>query len=310
MNPPTLDLSALQIFSTVAAEHSVTRAALRLGRVQSNVTTRVRQLEQDLGVPLFLREAKRMTLTAEGHRLLDYARRLLALADEARQAMQPGLPQGRLRVGTMESTAASRLPAPLARFHQRWPEVALELSTASTQRLIDDVLAHRLDCALVARATPAVARKRATAPPGSGDDASDPLRDAALEGTPVFDEELMLVLPRAHPVLRTPDDLQLSTLAAFDTGCTYRRLLQDWLGPRTPPLRVLELGSYHAILACVAAGTAFGVAPKSVLALQRSARGVRAQPLCAVQTLLIRRRGQASAAFDAWRDILLAERRT
>ena len=67
-----MDLTALDIFRTVAAEGSVTRAAERLQRAQSNVTTRVRQLEAELGVALFLREGKRMALTPEGLVLLDY----------------------------------------------------------------------------------------------------------------------------------------------------------------------------------------------------------------------------------------------
>ena len=81
---PPLDLAALDIFRTVAAEGSVTRAAERLRRVQSNVTTRVRQLEADLGTPLFLREGKRMALTPEGEVLRGYADRLLARSEERR----------------------------------------------------------------------------------------------------------------------------------------------------------------------------------------------------------------------------------
>src|SRR3989344_2936223 len=88
---PPLDLAALDIFRTVAAEGSVTRAAERLQRVQSNVTTRVRQLEADLGTPLFLREGKRMALTPEGEVLRGYADRLLAPAEEATRAvLEPG----------------------------------------------------------------------------------------------------------------------------------------------------------------------------------------------------------------------------
>src|SRR3989338_10998107 len=92
---PPLDLAALDIFRTVAAEGSVTRAAERLQRVQSNVATRVRQLEADLGPPLFLREGKRMALTPEGEVLRGYADRLLALAEEARQGLRAGPPPRR-----------------------------------------------------------------------------------------------------------------------------------------------------------------------------------------------------------------------
>ncbi|MBO4249562.1 LysR family transcriptional regulator, partial [Halomicrobium sp. IBSBa] len=133
-----------------AEEGSVTRAAERLGRAQSNVTTRVQQLEEQVGATLFLREGRRMALTAEGETLLGYARRLLALADEAAQALHPGRPGGRLRLGAMESTAAARLPAPLAALHAQWPEVHIELSTGASRALVDQVRTHALDAALVA----------------------------------------------------------------------------------------------------------------------------------------------------------------
>lgn len=279
-----MDLAELEIFRAVAREGSVTRAAERLSRVQSNVTTRVRQLEDALGVSLFQRAGKRMLLTTEGETLLAYAERLLALAEEARQALRPGQPQGRLRIGTMESTAASRLPEPLARFHRLWPAVALELTTGTSEALIERVLAQRLDGALVA-----------TPPAGER-------LDPALEATPLFTEELLLALPAGHPPVERPADLQVGSLAALERGCTYRRMVEAWLAGR--PLRVLELGSYHAILACVAAGTSLGVVPRSVLALQ-GGPAVRSTPLARVTTLLIRRRDYRSAAFEAWRETLL-----
>lgn len=91
-----MDLEDLRIFRAVVREGGVTRAALRLHRVQSNVTTRIRQLEQSLGVALFIREGKRMLLSASGRVLLDYAERLLDLAEEARAAVTEGVPRGRM----------------------------------------------------------------------------------------------------------------------------------------------------------------------------------------------------------------------
>jgi DNA-binding transcriptional LysR family regulator len=287
-NPPAmLDLTALDIFRTVAAEGSVTRAAERLSRAQSNVTTRVRQLEADLGATLFLREGKRMALTPEGEVLLGYASRLLALAEEARQALRPGRPGGRLRLGSMESTAASRLPAPLAQLHRQWPGVALELSTGSTQDLVERLRAHALDAALVAW------------PPGQA-------VDAALDAKPVFTEKLVLVLPAGHPRVRGPHSVQPGTLAVFGPGCTYRRIAQDWLAPRPQPMQLLELGSYHAILACVAGGGCVGVVPRSVLALSPHAATLAQHPLATIPTLLVRRRGYRSAALDALEQVLAA----
>lgn len=286
-----MDLSALEIFRAVASEGSVTRAAERLGRVQSNVTTRVQQLEEQLGATLFLREGRRMVLTPAGESLCRHADRLLALAEEARQSVHPGRPGGRLRLGAMESAAAARLPAPLARLHAEWPEVRLELRTGASGTLVDEVLAHASDCALVAWPPPGV----------------DP--EAPLDRTTVFTEPLCIALPAGHPPVDRPGDLQVDTLAAFTHRCTYRRLGEEWMRQHLHGAapRVLELASYHAILACVAAGRCAGVVPQAVIDLMREPPALRLLPLAACDTVLVRRRGYQSAALDA---LLAALQRT
>jgi len=149
-----MDLSDLRIFSAVVRQGGVTRAAERLHRVQSNVTTRIRQLEEDLGVALFIREGKRLHLAPAGQMLLDYADRLLALADEARMAVQDPRPRGVFRLGAMDSTAAVRLPGPLAEYHRLYPDVVLELRTGNPTQLGTAILAGELDAALVAEPIP------------------------------------------------------------------------------------------------------------------------------------------------------------
>ena len=105
----TIDLESLKIFRTVVDEGGVVRAATKLNRVQSNVTTRIRQLEQHVGARLFRREGRSIRLSAEGHTLLIYADRLLRLADEAVSQMRTGKPRGIFRLGSLESTAGTRL---------------------------------------------------------------------------------------------------------------------------------------------------------------------------------------------------------
>ncbi|HGP4439246.1 TPA: LysR family transcriptional regulator NmoR [Pseudomonas aeruginosa] len=272
------------MFRAVAHEASVTRAAQRLQRAQSNVTTRIRQLEEDLGVELFLRDGKRMSLTERGSEFLAYAEQLLALADEARQSMHPAEPGGRLRLGSMESTAASRLPALLASYHKACPRVALEVSTGTSRALFDGVRARRLDCALVA------------AGPGWAGE----LDGSGLRGEPLFREELLMILPAEHPPVHDVAEVRLRTLAGFARGCTYRQLAEDSLGT---PLTVQEVGSYHAILACVAAGACVGVLPRSVLQLLGTPP-LRSLPLAEVDTWLVWREGYATAAFERWRGVL------
>src|SRR3546814_2730517 len=99
----SLDLAALEIFCCVAQERSISGAAARLGRVQSNVSTRLKQLEEMLGAVLFVRTRRGLTLTEAGRTLLDYAERLLALSREASDALRDGRPRGLLSLGTRES---------------------------------------------------------------------------------------------------------------------------------------------------------------------------------------------------------------
>jgi len=286
-----MDLAALAIFRAVVRENGVTRAAAKLNRVQSNVTTRIKQLEAQLGIDLFVRDGRRLVLTPAGETLLPYAERLLALADEARHALKAGHPSGRLRLGTMESVAATRLPTVLARYHQHWPDVTLELETGTTGRLLDRVREFEVDAALIG--TPL------DGPPAA------PLFDYA----PIYREELVILTPRGHGPIQRPADVALSTLVTFERGCTYRSYIEKWyLQHDARPLRVLELGSYHAIVACVAAGAGVAVAPRSVLALQRNFDEVGVHPLGdfgIVDTLLVWRRGHLSPALDALRGALL-----
>ncbi|MBV7586835.1 LysR family transcriptional regulator [Pseudomonas sp. PDM33] len=288
-----MDLSSLEIFRCVAEEQSVTRAAARLQRVQSNVTTRIRQLEEDLGAALFLRDGKRMALTDQGREFLRYAEQLLALASEARQSLHPHNATGSLRLGSMEASAASRLPEALARFHRAWPEVELQVSTGHSQKLLGEVLNRQLDCALIAH--PDILR----AEPGF-----EAKLERGLRAEAVFREELLLVLPGNHPPVRGPEDVQIRTLAGFTRGCTYRQLAEGWL--KGAPLAVQEVGSYHGILACVNAGSCIGVLPRSVLELQREMPALQVVPLLEVDTLLIWRDGYATGAFQRWRETLEA----
>src|SRR5689334_12523987 len=146
-----MELSDLHVFRSVVSAGGITAAAARLHRVQSNVTARIQKLEQDLGIQLFIREGKRLKITEAGRTLLGYADKLLALAEETRQAVQnDATPRGVLRLGTMESTAGIRLPKPLSDYHRRHPEVKVELYTGAPRELMAAVLAGESDAALVA----------------------------------------------------------------------------------------------------------------------------------------------------------------
>ena len=126
-----MELSDLHVFRTVVEAGGITRAAEKLNRVQSNVTTRIQQLEEQLGVALFIREGKRLHLSPAGKVMLEYAQRLLDLAHEARESVHDVKPRGLFRLIAPESTTSVRLPTPLSEYCHRYPEVTLELRTGN-----------------------------------------------------------------------------------------------------------------------------------------------------------------------------------
>lgn len=284
-----MDLAALEIFKTVVEQGGINKAAARLHRVPSNVTTRVRQLEDELGTKLFLREGRRLTISAEGKVLLAYAHQLLRLSSEARAALRNGKPRGVLRIGALESTAAARLPPILSKYHLLYPDVQLELATGTSGALVSRVNARELEAAFVA----------------------EPFNATGLDCREVFEEEIVLITPRTHRRVRVPRDLGNLTVIAFANGCSYRRRLESWLGAgKVHPDRVMEFQSYHAIVACVAAGSGIAVIPKSVLGMTSAGRQVNVVSLPAetakARTQLVWRPGHHSLALEALKSTLAA----
>ncbi|MFJ2426718.1 LysR substrate-binding domain-containing protein [Pseudomonas sp. NPDC087804] len=290
-----MDTVTLEIFKTVATELSITRAAVLLKRVQSNVTTRIQNLELELEVDLFNREEKKLRLTEQGIVFLQYTNRMLALANEARQAMHPQSPQGMLRVGSMESTAASHLPSPLCKFHQAFPLVNMHVTTGATQKLVELLERGEIDCALLA-------------PPGEVDCVQTEFLDTlGFEGEAAYEETLRIVMPKGY----TEEDLVSRVpplpLAAFQKGCSYRFIGSEWFASHqgaASSLTVNEVGSYHVMMACVAAGQSFSIVPQSVLDLCSDLGSVQVCSSIQTTTWLVWRAGYSTAAFRAFKGIL------
>jgi len=283
----TMDLSDLLIFRAVVQAGGITRAAERLNRVQSNVTTRVRQLEADLGVALFIRNGKRLQLTPSGQVLLDYADRLIDLAQEAREALHDQEPRGLLRLGSMESAASVRLPLPMNEYLQRYPAVTLELRTGNSQTLATALLNGEIDAALT----------------------GEPVPDAPFEKVPIFEEELVMIAGANHPPIKSPRDA--SPVLAFETGCPYRLRLERWFAQAGEmPERIIEISSYHAMLGCAVAGMGVSLVPRMVLATFPDARLLSLHRMPAgldrAVTVLMWRKGTLSPKVRALRDVLTA----
>ncbi len=289
-----MELSDLHTFAVVARCGGITRAAGELATVQSNVTGRIRALEAEVGTLLFERRARGMSLTDAGRRLLPYADRLGALAREAMTAARDdGVAKGPLTIGSMETTAAVRLPKVLAAFHQRCPDVQLTLRTGPTAQLVDAVVDGTLDGAFVA----------------------GPLDHPAIAAAIAFEEELVLVTARRWKNLaglRAGTAASGPAILVFRIGCSYRQRLEQVMSTfGWPSSARLELGTLDGMIGCVAADMGVTLLPRAVVERSQQAGMVRLHTLPAsaryTQTLFIRRRNAHEAtALRCFVDCLAA----
>lgn len=244
-----MDIADLDVFMAVAQAGGMTKASVVLHTVQSNVTARIRRLEAELGVPLFHRHKRGVSLTPAGERLIPYAEKVRSLLFEAKASVSPASePAGSLRIGSLETTAAMRLHPLLKRYGRDYPRVDFSLMTGSTAVLIEEVAACRLEGAFVA----------------------GPMEHPSLVSVPAFSEKLVMYTPVGvgDPIkfIRTKRPRAL----VFRVGCTYRQRLESvFVKAGACPIKFLEFGSLDGIMSCVSAGLGVTMLPE-VLSRERS----------------------------------------
>ncbi|PIW26507.1 MAG: LysR family transcriptional regulator [Rhodospirillales bacterium CG15_BIG_FIL_POST_REV_8_21_14_020_66_15] len=284
-----MEFSDLRLFETVARTGAMNRAAVELNTVQSNVTARVRVLEEGLGTALFERHSRGVRLTPAGERLLPFAKAAARLIDDARRAVaDDGVPRGELVIGSLETTAAMHLSPVLTGFARSHPSVDLAIRTGTTAELTEDVLENRVEGAFVC----------------------GPLDHPDILAETAFHEDLVAVTAPGVEDLRALARNGEVKIVVLRVGCSYRRKLEEVLAARgVTGLRTLEFGTIETILGCVAAGVGVTLLPRGI-ARELAERGrVRLHALPAregrVTTLFIRRRdGYRSPAMAAFMDHL------
>lgn len=243
-----MDSTDLAYFTAVVEEGSVTAAARRLNCVQSNVTARIRSLETRLGVRLFNRNGRGVLPTRAAETLLPHARQVAAALAAARSSLEnllnPDRPTGSLSIGSMETTAAVRLPPVLAAYHRTFPDVAISLRTGGTKLLIQELLAYQMDAALVA----------------------GPVDHPDLIAADIGQERMVVVTAVGKAWQPGPDPV---TALCFRSTCAYRARLEGLLAALgTGQPRLLEFGTLEGIIGGVAAGIGISLLP--LAAVERS----------------------------------------
>lgn len=238
-----MDIKDLTVFLEVAEEGNLSRAARKLNYVQSNVTMKIKQLEEELGAPLFYRNGKGVEVNANGETLLPFAKQIIHLMNDAVHSVQSNAvkPKGMLKIGSTESTAAIHLPMILADYCTAYPEVEIIIETHTTDELIQCILERKLDGAFIAGET------------------------YHQEITSFLFKEEELILISKEP-LSSVEELNEISILVFSHGCSYRKRLEEWLQKeKVLPKRILELGTIEAIIGCVKAGIGTAVILKAIV---------------------------------------------
>ncbi|NPA91125.1 MAG: LysR family transcriptional regulator [Chloroflexi bacterium] len=173
-----LSLYQLRIFLTVAEEENLTRAAERLYLTQPAVSQHIRALEKQMGVPLFYRSRRGMTLTPAGEALVDYAQRILRLTAEAHQAVLAASDKatGELYVGASPGAGPCLMPTWIKAFHEHYPKMFIHLKTGPTPTIVRALTRGDVEIAIV----------------------EGEVESTAFNITPLWDEEIVIVVGQRH----------------------------------------------------------------------------------------------------------------
>ncbi len=234
-----MELIALKTFEKVAKEGGILAAAKQMNTVQSNVTTRIQRLEEELGTKLFSRKGRGLELTRPGVILLEYAEQILQLERQAGVAVRlADKGAAEIKIGAMESFTATHLPQLLGALRECCPKLRPQVTATTTAELLRAVLEHHLDCAFV----------------------GGPIDHPDLVTIDVMVQELVLVKPGSV----TPAD----NLVLFREGCVYRKKALQWARDyQDNRYGLSELGTLEGILGCVAQGLGVTLMPRNVVEL-------------------------------------------
>lgn len=241
-----MDIRHLVTFATVQRARTFLASARALGYSQSTVTLHIQELERELGVELYQRVGKRVVLTEAGRRLDVRTGQILDALEELKRdiaSLRTGS-AGMVRLGAIEPTASLRLPAVLAKVCASHPDLEVRLEVAGAGAIIRRVAAGDLEFGI---ATP-----------------PDPTAGVSFE--PLFDEELVLAIPRGAALARrrsiTADDLAGARVLLTEHGCAYRSAILEALARNGCEIRIAhEIGSMVAMLRYVRQGLGVGIMP-------------------------------------------------
>lgn len=285
-----LEFNDLKIFQAVATYGTVSKAALELNYVQSNVTARIKLLEKELRTPLFYRHKRGMILNTEGKRLLEQSREILSGMEELKRTFQDtSNPSGVLEIGIVETVMF--LPYILSAYHRKYPNVELSLKAGVTDLLLQQVIDMKLDGAFV----------------------TGPIRHPLIEQVEVIQEKLVLVTKEKTFSM---EEITKRPLLLYNKGCGYRDRLESWMKAEgIIPKQIMEFGTFGTIIGSVAAGIGITIIPESSISNLVENGTVFChsipEPYHEITTIFIRRKDSyVTSTLQCFMDEIVARTRT
>ncbi|AYL98819.1 LysR family transcriptional regulator [Mucilaginibacter celer] len=254
-----MNTNDLKIFEAVAANGSFTKAAEAMFTVQSNVTARIKNLEEEFGADLFSRTSRKVTLTSAGETLMQYSKQIDHLMQEAKKDIKKfGQVSGSLKIGCIETTMAFKVPDILGRFTDAYPDVDLEFKSQMRSELISDVINYKLDAAFV----------------------SAPINSPELEQLHIKEEQLVILAPAQGPELKELLTAQPLKIIVFDQGCVFRARLEAWLNAKgIIQYKSIVLNSLEGIINFVEAGLGISILPAELITQYYAGRKLKTHAL-------------------------------
>ncbi len=246
-----MELRQIKYFIEVAKREHVTEAALALHVAQSAVSRQIFNLEEELGVSLFIREGRNVKLTPIGEIFLGKMQQAVKLIDNARREVEEHLDpeKGTIRIGFPSSLAAYTLPTAISAFREQYPEAKFQLNQGSYPYLIDGVIKGDFNLALIGPV---------------------PKREKKVKGRTLFTEKIVALLPQHHPLARKPilklNDLRDDAFVLFPHGYILREIIMNACGQLgfTPQV-AFEGKDIDAIKGLVSAGLGVALIPEITL---------------------------------------------
>lgn len=266
-----MDFHQLKVFYSAVSTGSFTRASQTLNLSQSTISQHIKQLESELGCQLFRRVGRSVHLTEAGQVLRDHCEKIFQDVRNAEMAIKElnGQQRGRIRFGSGATTLIYQLPVVIEAFNAQFPNLELVIFSDTTEAILREVKAQRLDLGLVMK------------PPAEND----------LRFTPLYSEELLIALPSKHPLVGkralAVQDLQGLRFILYEKKTVMRKLIDDFfhqLGITPQIAMVME--NIEAIKSLVGSGLGASVLPAHAVGEEAADKKVR---MMRVQNRALRR---------------------